>query len=353
MEFTEKEEQNLSYFKYQAQEMGTRVKEQYSEDLIFIYPEFYDGQFETQDTFKKLQELFDLIKELTGINSTKKIPSEDNYARITIGYYCEPAKTVKKDEFQSKKLEGFLSKLIEKGYITDINNDHYRVQKYRLDDGFKECFPQDTDKFKQIESILQTNIAKWSGDEGNNSIYTPWQRLDDSKEPPDACTHEMVHPFFRCSSLHGTENEVWGEGFCDFLRGYLKKCFQDITKCNGIDWWQKQIDEANNAKTWDKNKCKWKNNSEGGAAAGQFLLEAKRIYYSNSNNDDEFLKDFINNKEKIKCFIKKLFTEYDKLPIHNRDNFFLTDKMMEELENIKKTYKIKTQYKDKRERWKV
>lgn len=53
-------------------------------------------------------------------------------------------------------------------------------------------------------------LPSWVSD---NTIKLPWDALGEEKQPVEACTHELVHPF-----LHMTEVGDWGEGFCDFLR---------------------------------------------------------------------------------------------------------------------------------------
>jgi len=46
-----------------------------------------------------------------------------------------------------------------------------------------------------------------------NTVLLPWNCLCGDRQPIEACTHELVHPF-----LHMTEVGNWGDGICDFLR---------------------------------------------------------------------------------------------------------------------------------------
>lgn len=52
-------------------------------------------------------------------------------------------------------------------------------------------------------------------------VNIPWGYLGRPDEPQDCCSHELVHPFFYMSPLDRGDNRVWGDGFCDFLRGFV------------------------------------------------------------------------------------------------------------------------------------
>jgi hypothetical protein len=150
----------------------------------------------------------------------------------------------------------------------------------------------------------------------DNRIYIPWKRLSKHDEPQQACTHELVHPFARISKLFTEENKVWEEPFCDFLRGVLKNHIGQ----DGIGCWEKQVESAEKRK-----------NNRAYTGAGLFILDAKRIFCNDNLNNDEFIREFIYDFDKLKEYIKLLLNEYSSMPIHKRNGFFLTDKMEKKL----------------------
>ncbi len=61
----------------------------------------------------------------------------------------------------------------------------------------------------------------------DNTVKLPWDCLEIENKTITACTHELVHPFFKIffysslTLLTDRQNEHWGEGFCDFLRIFV------------------------------------------------------------------------------------------------------------------------------------
>jgi len=151
----------------------------------------------------------------------------------------------------------------------------------------------------------------------NNRIYIPWKRLSRHDEPQHGCTHELVHPFARISKLFTEENKVWEEPFCDFLRGVLKNHIGQ----DGIGCWKGQVESAEKRK-----------NNRTSTGAGLFILDAKRIFCNDNLNNDEFIREFIYDFDKLKKYIKLLLNEYSSMPIHKRNGFFLTDEMKNKLQ---------------------
>jgi len=233
--FSEKEESNIKEYPDCDQE----PKE--TKDLIFLYPKEFKR--DPQKTINELQEMYDLLCQLTDLNPVKK-----NKSRIPIGFYkCKNPCT--------------------------------------------------------------------SGSP-NNRIYIPWKRLSGHDEPQHGCTHELVHPFARISNLFTGENKVWEESFCDFLRGILKNHIGQ----DGIGCWKKQVKNAEERK-----------NNRSYTGAGQFILDAKRILCNDNLINDEFIREFIYDFDKLKEYIQLLLNEYSSMPIHKRNGFFLTDKMEKKL----------------------
>lgn len=222
-----------------------------TEDLIFLYPEDFIGK--PEETMELLQKTFDLLRKLTGLNPTGKIPSEENPSRVTIGFH--------------KK---------------------------------------------------HTQLG-WTG-RGGNCIYIPWKRRGWKDEPQAGCTHELVHPFYRISELNEGENEVWGEPFCDFLRGPLK----NNIGLDGIGWWKEKIEEAEARK--DDNRA--------GTGAGLLILEAKEIYRGNDFDSYRFVEEFINDHRSLGDFVLRLRKEYSSAPLHSRRRFFLNATMKKRLGEI-------------------
>ena len=223
----------------------------FTEDLIFLYPKDFIGK--PEETLELLQRTFDLLKKLTDLNPTGKIPSETNPSRITIGFH-------------------------------------------------KKC----------------TQLA-WTG-RGGNCIYIPWKRINDKDEPQAGCTHELVHPFYRISELQEGENEVWGEPFCDFLRGPLK----NNIGLDGIGWWKEKIKEAENKE--DDNRA--------GTGAGLLILEAKEICRGNDFDSYRFVEEFIDDYSNLRDFIQRLRKEYSLTPLHSKGRFFLNKTMKDKLVKI-------------------
>jgi len=135
--------------------------------------------------------------------------------------------------------------------------------------------------------------ANWSGEEGNR-IHIPWQdEYFEQDELLDSCSHELVHPFFRVSALH-CSNQWWGEGFCDFLRGPIK----DIAGLDGKGWWKKKIEQARSNKQ-----------DRGGNIAGQLVLRAQEEQRGLSDIN-QFIAQFINDREAIRSFVGFLFDRF-------------------------------------------
>lgn len=127
-----------------------------------------------------------------------------------------------------------------------------------------------------------------------NWVNIPWSYLEKHNEPQDACSHELVHPFYRISPLHNS-NEGWGEGFCDFLRGPIK----NLLGLAGNEWWKQKIDDAHSKK-----------DDRGGNAAGQFILKAQKKYGSVNETTEDFVVSFINNRDAIRKYISFLFSYF-------------------------------------------
>jgi hypothetical protein len=138
-----------------------------------------------------------------------------------------------------------------------------------------------------------TSQAKWKGRDGN-CIYVCWEsKYFQKDEFLHTCSHELVHPFYRISPLHKS-NEKWGEPFCEFLRGPCKH----VMGQDGQTWWKKYISDH-----LEKGKDTYRN------VTGQILMHVKSKYYD-SDNIDVCIKEFINNRKKIKQFTLSLFEEF-------------------------------------------
>ncbi len=138
----------------------------------------------------------------------------------------------------------------------------------------------------------------WSGKE-DNYIYIPWEDKYFKKDKLlHSCSHELVHPFFRVSPLHYS-NEWWGEGFCDFLRGPVK----NLMGLEGKGWWKEKIEQSQSNKQ-----------DRGGNVAGQLVLRAQK-----ENGDlydiDQFIARFINDREAIRMFVNFLFDRFSGRPM--------------------------------------
>ncbi|MBW2108210.1 MAG: hypothetical protein JRI36_06025 [Deltaproteobacteria bacterium] len=124
-----------------------------------------------------------------------------------------------------------------------------------------------------------------------NWVNIPWNYLKKPDEPMDACSHELVHPFFRCSPLH-YRNEGWGEGFCDFLRGPVKR----VVGLDGANWWQTMLEAAKDGK-----------DSEYHYPAGQFALMAYEKFGQRSGS----IEAFLNDSDGIRAFVRYLFSNFE------------------------------------------
>lgn len=138
----------------------------------------------------------------------------------------------------------------------------------------------------------QSSQPNWSGARGNRVHIPDKSKWYDQSKLLHTCTHELVHPFYRVSPLHAS-NEKWGDPFCDFLRGPLKHLIGQ----DGVTWWQNSI------LMYEKGENAFCN------VVGQFLLCAKKKYYEQSDLQS-FIKEFISDKAKIKDFIRYLFNEF-------------------------------------------
>jgi len=136
----------------------------------------------------------------------------------------------------------------------------------------------------------QSTQPNWSGVKGNR-VHVPWKYLSMSYEPLDACSHELIHPFYRCSPLHD-RNEGWGDGFCDFLRGPLK----NEMGLDGNNWWQKMIEAGQRTPK-----------GEYSYPAGQLLL---KLLEKNEVEMDS-INDLINSKAVLRKFINFLFCNFN------------------------------------------
>jgi len=125
-----------------------------------------------------------------------------------------------------------------------------------------------------------------------NRISIPWKYLIKPDEPLDCCTHELVHPFFRCSPIN-SRNEGWGEGFCEFIRGPLKR----LLGLNGLDWWLKTIkvarDNVDSSYTYP---------------AGHFVLKAYEDY--KTTHGSKLLSDLLNDDKAISAYVKSIFSRF-------------------------------------------
>jgi len=170
-------------------------------------------------------------------------------------------------------------------YVCDLNSTHeFRrrtVIGYRHpnDEGGKECCPG--------------WLPNW--------INIPWNYLykkPEQNEPLDACSHELVHPYYNRSLLHNS-NEEWGDCFCEFLRGPIK----NVMGLDGKAWWREKIkDKKSDKQNW-------------GNVAGQFLLKAKEKYGAAKETDGDFADRFIEDRGAIKDFVKFLFDSFSELPM--------------------------------------
>lgn len=125
-----------------------------------------------------------------------------------------------------------------------------------------------------------------------NRISVPLKYLSKPEEPLDACTHELVHPFFRASPLHDS-NEGWGEGFCDFLRGPAK----NVVGLDGNGWWHRMVKAAEHNK-----------NSEYHYPAGKFVLKAFEEHRASCSS----IEALIDAHSVLKTFVGFLFSNFQR-----------------------------------------
>ncbi len=136
--------------------------------------------------------------------------------------------------------------------------------------------------------------ANWSGRDGNR-IHILWEEKYFTKDEfLHSCSHELVHPYYRLSPLHKS-NQKWGEVFCEFLRGPVKT----VMGQDGKLWWNENIKEHK-----DKGKNSHRN------VAGQVLVYAKEKYYSNEEVVELFIDEFISDRSGIEQFFLYLFKEF-------------------------------------------
>jgi len=160
--------------------------------------------------------------------------------------------------------------------------------------------------------------ARWKSepDRKGHWINLSWDYMTMEDEPLKICSHELVHPFYRVSTLHTKGNiwggnEGWGEGFCDFLRGPIFNHI-GLEGNQGERWWNKMI------YAFETN-----NNGIYHFPAGQFVL-----YYLNfCKTDKNSLNKFINDQYAIRKFVKFLFEEFAERPL---TSVFKTTPAMEE-----------------------
>jgi hypothetical protein len=216
----------------------------HKEDLVFCYPSV-DFRQDPDEAANRLQDGIDYLKEVTGLDPTYWFS-----CRVVIGY---------------------------------------------------------TDRKTQ---------PRWrSNKKGQHFVFLPWgvgtwanKLMEPPDEPFHACAHELVHPFYRISELH-VSNEEWGEIFCEFMRGPVRQ----VMALDGKGWWRKKIeDNRSNRQNW-------------GNIAGQFLLRAFKLYRSQEESEDVFIDRFIDDRSTMKEFVAFLFDRYSHRPICL--GFYTTTKM--------------------------
>lgn len=165
------------------------------------------------------------------------------------------------------------------------------------------------------KNSLQAKQPNWSGKEGNR-IYIPWKdKYFKQDELLRSCSHELVHPFFRVSPLH-YNNQSWGEGFCDFLRGPI----ENLIGLDGKGWLKEKIKQA-----------QWNKQDRGGNVAGQLVLRAQKEYWF-LHDIDQFISWFINDRDAIKMFVSFLFDRFSNCPMG--EEFHATEWIEKNLRDI-------------------
>ncbi len=121
-------------------------------------------------------------------------------------------------------------------------------------------------------------------------------------EPITVCAHGLVHPFYAASELHTEEwpkNKIWGEGFCDFMRGPI---LSKIGR-NGIERWQRSIKNA-------RTQTKYSRYDTPASCFVMIFLEHCRLM---EKDMDKAIKDI----DALRSFIKGLFSDYSNRPLKN------------------------------------
>ncbi len=121
-------------------------------------------------------------------------------------------------------------------------------------------------------------------------------------EPITVCAHGLVHPFYAASELHtkeGPNNERWGEGFCDFMRGPI------LTKMgmNGVERWQRSIKKA-------KEQAKY---SLYDTPASCFVM----MFLEHCNPSEQYMDRAIKDINSLRNFVKWLFSNYSNKSLEN------------------------------------
>lgn len=132
----------------------------------------------------------------------------------------------------------------------------------------------------------------------DNTIKLPWGYLKNRDQPIEACTHELVHPFFYVSELNkDKEASKYRDVFCDFLRIKIGEYIK--FKKNFTEIWLKELKEKKN--DWEQH-----------GRSLRLLAEFKQ-QYKNKSKDKENLEQFIRflfkNAEKFCEKIAKPITE--------------------------------------------
>ena len=138
----------------------------------------------------------------------------------------------------------------------------------------------------------------WCG--SSNAVCLIPDRLDGEDQPMAACSHELVHPAYYRSPLHGS-NEPWGDGFCDFIRGPLLQ----VMGQDGVAYWRKKIADVRN-----------RTGGQGGYIAGQFATRLLKVNGLGPESDDQAIAGLITKVEAIKRFVGWLFAAFADQPLY-------------------------------------
>ena len=142
--------------------------------------------------------------------------------------------------------------------------------------------------------------ATWKSVKEENGTYIghrislSWDYMTKPNEPYSICAHELVHPFYRISKLHKS-NEHYGEGFCEFLRGAV--LYAMGLEEQGLEQWGDRIEAAGN-----KKGKSWK-------IAGQLI---SMLAESPPNHTEmcQIVDSLIKDKKHIKEFANYLFNQF-------------------------------------------